>query len=218
MPNAVRLIRRVETFQWVERSECVKSVEEKGERRCLETRWDYDRRWVDEPVDSDRFTGPGRTRHRNPVVRFEDDSWNATGVRIGRFRIDAASVAGATDGRPFVPPLETLPRGLRPVDGWLFGGLDPFDPDVGDQRIRYEALVPGQLTVLGAVDGERLVPWTASDGSDIFVVSTGQKTAGQLFQVVHGRAAALTWTLRVLAVLLVAGAVVTAVLAWRRAA
>ncbi len=83
--NAVTLARSVEYYQWEETSRSEKRKLAGGGEETVTT-YSYERKWVDEPIDSSRFENI--SGHENSTAaRFEDETLTAPQVSFGAYEI-----------------------------------------------------------------------------------------------------------------------------------
>ncbi|HJU38770.1 MAG TPA: TMEM43 family protein, partial [Tahibacter sp.] len=81
--EALSLSRKVEMFQWVE-SKRTRTEKQAGGSEQRVTDYEYDKKWDDDVVDSDRFAQ--REGHRNPGrFPFESTRERADPVKVGDF-------------------------------------------------------------------------------------------------------------------------------------
>ena len=97
--NAIALIRNVEYYQWTERSE-EKKRQKLGGGEEIVTVYYYDQKWVDEPVDSNKFRDPaarsGKVNYT--YVQAKDRTVRATDVTFGPAKLPdflISSISGA---------------------------------------------------------------------------------------------------------------------------
>jgi hypothetical protein len=198
--NALALERKVEMYQWVQK-------EEKQERKKLGgstetvTTYTYSTEWTDSPVDSASFEET--SGHENPSFPFEGETWRAADVRLGAFHL-APELAGELDKKTDVPVGEAQLAGvdasvrdrLKAANQGFYLGAEPGSPKVGDVRVRFLVVEPGEASVVAAQRGDRLEPYHAEAGGDIGLVEYGTRTAEQMFQAARTANTALTWILR----------------------
>jgi hypothetical protein len=183
--GTLRLIRRVEMYQWQEKQESETRNRLGGGTETVTT-YSYSRAWVEGRVDSGRFRqGEGRT---NPTPRHESADWMAEGVRLGAFRL-------ATGQLQDIGATQTLPS---PVGGGntLYLGADPQNPRVGDLRISWMAARPEAISLVAAQIGEGFGPYATRAGDRLFLMVPERQPASSMFQAAEEGNAVLTWILR----------------------
>jgi hypothetical protein len=142
--NAAVLLRKVEMYQWRE--------------RCSGDDCAYEAVWSRQPIDSHKFRhGDG---HDNPAQRLADARFASGSIRVGAFSVDADLVAkGAVVDLPVhtadLPP--NLAASFSDANGTLYAGGDPAHPKVGEVRVSYAIVPPGNVELSGVQRGSTLV-------------------------------------------------------------
>lgn len=200
--RAVRLVRRVEMYQWKE-DQKTESRSNVGGSQTRTTTTSYERVWSDRPIDSSRFRQ--RDGHANPAMPVAGRTETATDARIGQFRADQQVIGlfgrsaeqklglGAEALAPFAARFGTR---ARLVDGAVYIGEDPQAPRIGDLRISYSVLPEGPVSLAGRQTGEGLSAYVARNGREVFLGETGTKAADVLFAHAHETNSLITWILR----------------------
>ena len=87
--GAIRLVRNVQMYQWVERTESVTRDKLGGGTETVTT-YKYEKDWSASLVDSSRFEHP--TDHINPATMpVSSDRWQANNVTLGGYRLSRQS-------------------------------------------------------------------------------------------------------------------------------
>ncbi|HVJ61843.1 MAG TPA: TMEM43 family protein, partial [Tahibacter sp.] len=108
--DGIALKRDVEMFQWIEKKD-TRTEKQLGGGEKRVTTYEYDKKWSDDRVDSDRFEH--RDGHRNPdKFPFESNRVRADPVRLGDFVLSAGYVDDIGNAQPLVPALDQLPPNL----------------------------------------------------------------------------------------------------------
>lgn len=166
----------------------------------------YEMDWSDTPQDASRFAQ--MNGHINPgpfpiqAQRFVSES-----VQLDGFTLDPALVHALPGSEPVAPDMKSLPGNLAASfalhDGALVTSAVPGDPRLGDLRVSWSEVPLQQVTIIARVDGDRLVAVPNADDGKGYEVNVGDSA---LLDMRPDMAAqpALTWPLRVLAVLLAA--------------
>jgi hypothetical protein len=195
---AVKLVREVEMFQWVESS--ARSSESKlGGSEVTTTTYEYTTEWRSDLVDSSGFQSPNG--HDNPrVMPFEARTWTAASVKLGAFELASSQVARLSRREPLaaVSAPGSLPEGARVHDGAVFFGSDPASPRVGEARVRFYVVRPGPVSVVARQVGFSFEPYRAEAGGSVFLIEEGIASADAMFQGAEAANATLTWGLRLL--------------------
>lgn len=134
--TAAVLLRNVELYQWRE--------------HCAGSACNYDTGWG-APADSRKFREA--KGHENPPAPFAAAVFVAPGLKLGAFGVDAALlvVQQAPQAHPVsdagLPP--NLAASFSAVNGALYAGGDPAQPQVGMLRVSYRVVPLGAATLEG---------------------------------------------------------------------
>ncbi|MGE4220581.1 MAG: TMEM43 family protein [Alphaproteobacteria bacterium] len=196
--QALRLVRIVEMYQWVEDRE-TRTVKQLGGGEREETVYRYRTEWRDAPVDSAAFKLAAE--HRNPPMRFRGSAFQAADIAVGAFRLGSRfrdMLYGETD----FPLADAVQAGLPPslaaefqVSGTELVKGDPASPQVGDLRVRYTWIAPTQISVVGRQDGANLGPYRTKTGT-LELLSMEAADADTMFAAAEDENTILTWLLR----------------------
>jgi hypothetical protein len=179
-PNALRLRREVEMYQW---------TEHKSDKQI-----EYRREWSSSTHDSSSFKAP--QGHQNPPFPFKDAGFVQADAPLGAFVVDQRVLDDVHPLHSWPVPDGTQPAGgFRVIDGQLYRGGDSSAPKVGDVRVSYEIAPAGPLTVVAGQTGNRLLPFTIT-GDGVAYARTGTFTAAEMFQFARDEERILTWVLR----------------------
>lgn len=199
--DGVRLVRRVEMYQWREeaRSETVTKV---GGGEETATTYDYVKAWVDEPQDSSRFRVPGG--HENPPMEIRSQRFQLRDARLGAFELDAPILDRIGGERPLALTREQIVaigetaggRLVSLVDKGAYLGIDPTSPQIGDYRISYTVAPLGMISVIAGQAGAKFVPYKTSVGNEILLVEEGVIAADAMFASAQAENRLLKWILR----------------------
>lgn len=193
--GAVRIQRSVEMYQWREdrRSETRTNL---GGAQETTTTYTYTRGWSAQPIDSSRFRQPeGRF---NPPMRYAERETVAPEARLGARRLTGPQLAGFGEARPIALDAATFlpPAGARVIDGGLYLGRDPADPQIGDLRIRFAQAPAGPASVVAQQAGDGFAAYQTRAGDRIMMLRAGEMPAAQMFQQAEAANSVLTWVLR----------------------
>lgn len=186
--DALRLDRVVEMYQWREFSQGT------GDNRTD----NYEAVWAEGRIPSERFRD--RMRHTNPPApgiasaRLYPDE-----VALGAYAVAPALLDRLPASEPVAAPgREVFVEGrvLR-GEGSAFLTGSATRPEIGDVRVRFNAVPVGEISVLAGLDGSTLRPWTAPNGGLIAMAEPGLRTANQMFATAYRENALWTWAVRV---------------------
>lgn len=164
------LIRHVEMFQWRE-------IVVGGQPY-------YELEWVDRPVDSDRFVHPAG--HANPGgFRIAGRQFDAGEVRVGGLRLSPALLHALPGSERIAPDPQALPPNLAAsfslADGYLVTSAHPESPRLGDLRVSWEAVPAQEVTLVGRINGDQLVPATDAPDGKGYEVQVGDRPLVDVF-------------------------------------
>lgn len=198
--TAIKLIREVEMYQWVE----VEKSEEKtsvGGTTETTTTYTYEKEWRDNPVDSTRFKVT--SGHGNPrEMKYRSSTLMAEGVTMGAFDLPAflvSRISGATQ-----LPVETLDKAAEEIkttarlhESGVYFGANPGSPAVGDLRISFLTVPTGPISVVAQQAGKSFVSLRTATGGELYLLENGMVSAEDMFRMAHERNKFLTWGIRV---------------------
>jgi hypothetical protein len=200
--QAVKLLRKVEMYQWVEeeKSETKKKL---GGGEETVTTYTYDKQWAADRVDSSEFKhGEG---HENPEAPYASQTFVADPVKVGAHKLSAEQLGQLNSEVAFALPADAatkLPADLQEsvsvADGRFYIGADPAQPALGDTRISYALVKPAAVSLAAVQTGDSFSAYQAKEGDSILLVQEGMHTAAQMFQKAQDDNATLTWILRLI--------------------
>lgn len=200
--QAVRLVRKVEMYQWKEERR-TENRSNAGGSQTRTTTYTYERTWSDRPVSSQNFRQ--RDGHQNPAMPITGRSEMASGAMLGGFRADSRVIGlfGSSSERRLdvtqaqLGAFQNRFSGRAQLnDGGVYVGSDPGNPQIGDLRITYSVLPEGPASIVARQNGDGFGPYTASNGREVFLGATGVRTAQELYQGAHETNRIITWVLR----------------------
>jgi len=193
--SAVRLRRKVEMYQWSEKSE-TKTEKQIGGSEVKKTVYTYDKAWSDHLINSSSFHDPG---HGNPTaLPYGSQDWTASKVALGAFALTGSLVAQMDAFQPFaakaVPP--ALSGKVKLADGSFYQGADPANPQVGDARVSFQTVAPQTVSVVSKQSGSTFEPYMTKVGRTLDMLSVGSHGADEMFATAMANNRTLTWVLR----------------------
>ncbi len=197
---AVKLIRQVEMYQWVEVERSETRNKTGGGTETVKT-YSYEKQWRDKPVDSSRFKVAND--HRNPgEMKYRSTTITADAVALGAFTLPPFLVAKIGGARAFaVESLEAAAEAVRAsariAAGGVYFGSDPNAPAVGDLRVRFSSVPTGPVSVVAQQSGTTFVPYRTQTGGTVDLLEPGSVGAADMFQMAQDRNKFLTWGIRV---------------------
>lgn len=201
--DGVRLIRSVDMFQWLE-STSTETRRNLGGSETRVTTYSYAPGWSDRHHDSSRFEEAAD--HQNPAMVHERRSISVDRANLGAFSLDRNVLDRISGAQPFPIPathVETLRDVLGDnaevsvVDGAIYLGANPAQPQIGDYRIRYELVPLGTISVIGRQQENGISAYRTEAGDSLLIVEVGNRPAQEMFDSAASRNSVLTWGLRV---------------------
>ena len=195
-PQAVRLERQVEMFQWQEHSNSQTQKSVGGSSSSTtQTTYDYQRVWSDRAIDSATFHA--HSGHANPPMPLSHLISDAADVRLGPYRLDAAVLDHLAPETPVALPEDApLPAGWQRGDAGLFHGHDPMAPSVGDVRVTFRSVPAGAASIIAGQHADGLAAYQAPDGSAIALATAGTVSAPAMLSAERSQVRILAWILR----------------------
>lgn len=199
--GAVMIQRKVEMYQWVEKSESRSETKLGGSQETVTT-YTYTREWKSGREDSGDFRQP--EGHENPELPVANQSFAVDSAKVGAFAVSGESVAalGApTDLRlteADVDRAEQVLSGQVHLDrAGFYVGMNPAQPRVGDLRIRYSRADLPEASFVAAQSEGWLKPFIASNGREIFLSAAEKSSAAELFDTAQSENTMIMWLIRV---------------------
>jgi len=199
--DALKLIRNVEMYQWVEDK---KSEEKKklGGGTETVTTYDYKKEWSGEAVDSASFRHP--EGHENPgALPVESETVTADPITLGAFTLAPEQVEklGGEVDLPIgeeqkAQILEGQREGVRVDNGRFYLGAAPSSPQVGDARVSFQVVEPGPRSLVARQVGDTFESYQTQAGDAILLLEDGTKSAAAMFQTAQDANRMMTWILR----------------------
>lgn len=207
-PGAVSLSRKVEMYQWKEKSSSETTTKLGGGEETVAI-YEYIKEWSDEAIDSSKFKVTDG--HANPPLILKSDDFAVASGDLGAFSLTGKQVSGLGDRKPVALAEADAMRikehvaPTRPAhvdQGTVFIGYDATRPWIGDLRISYAAASLPEVSAAGAQKSNGLADYTTSNGQTIFLVQSGIVTAAQMFADAQTGNTILTWVLRAVGLLM----------------
>ncbi|WP_207540191.1 TMEM43 family protein [Sabulicella rubraurantiaca] len=193
-PNAIRLVRRVEMYQWRERQHSETRTRVGGGQETVTT-YSYSREWSSSAIDSNRFRQI--EGHRNPPMNLSSREFVATNARLGPYVVSEEHIQGFGNPQRLAPDPSALtdrPR-QQVIDGQVFVG-DPAAPQVGDLRITFSLVPSGPASLIAQQAGEGFAPYQTHAGDRLFLLRPGTLPPEAMIQAAEQFNQILTWILR----------------------
>ena len=229
--NAIKLDRDVEYYQVQETSSST-TKEKLGGGTETVTTYDYKNGWSSTRINSSEFKDE-KYRGVNIVLSdVEDQAWVAENVTFGAYRLPSELIRSISGDKPVELSLgEDVVKNMNKVaatvkkdtavllaqaalkdykyvhvnNNVVYIGADPMNPQIGDVRITFTKVLPGDVSVLAKVAGDTFTKHTDKNGKSLETLSMGIKGMDEMFSSERSTNKMWTWLLRILGFFLVAG-------------
>ncbi len=201
------LERGVEMYQWKEISQTATASETgsssssgSGEGSSSKTTYVYEKVWSNQLIPSASFKEPAG--HSNPgEMPVAAKQWLSQDAMLGAFRFPTGLIGRLPGAEDLIITNndyryeESQPYTLR--NGVLYLGAAPDEPAIGDVRVSWKILRPGEASVIARQVRDSFEPFTTKAGTRIEMVEPGILSAEFMFAGAEAANKALTWGLRV---------------------
>ncbi|HEV3074565.1 MAG TPA: TMEM43 family protein [Thermoanaerobaculia bacterium] len=199
--QAIKLIRKVEMYQWQEKKKSETRKKLGGGTETVTT-YSYDKAWLPTVANSSAFHEPNG--HQNPdSMPIASATTLADPVHLGAFKLSKEQLDKLDETEPLrvdQPPTGPLSQDsrspLKLADGGYYRGADPTSPQVGDARIRFEIVNPKTVSTVGVQTGDTFAAYQARAGGTVLLVAAGSHGAAEMFKAAQDANKTLTWVLR----------------------
>lgn len=199
--QALKLQRKVETYQWEETSHSEEKKNMGGDTETVTT-YNYEKVWSSKHIDSSTFKKT--SGHQNPEKwRYQSEIWTANPISIGQYQLSETH-KGSINNFQDLPLQKTidLPKGTAQNSDGFYYGKDERSPKIGDQQISFKYIPAQTYSVIGNLAGATLTEHIASNGHSIALLQAGTHTADAMFEKAKSDNATLTWVIRLVGSLL----------------
>lgn len=194
--KALRLDRHVEMYQWVEKKETHERKKVGGGTEKTTT-YTYSKEWSDRSNDSSGFKQS--SGHQNPQFPVAARQFKATPIHVGAFTLPDDLVDNLKGEHPTQLPADFKPAGheefKKDGSGLLKGSS--ANPQVGDTRITWEQVDPGEVSLLGKQTDATLSPYVTKTNTQLLMLEMGHKAPDEMFAAAESANQVLTWIIRV---------------------
>lgn len=204
--NAIRLVRNVEYYQWVEHASST-TKDKVGGGQETTTTYTYSKEWVGGPVDSGSFKDPDYQSSNYVRTSVSDNTVTAAKVDFGAYVLPPALVGAIPASTPVNLPA-SIANGVDTfVDGsTVYYGENPQVPAVGDVRVSFSEADGGTASIIGQVVGNTFEPFKHKNGKSLMVLKMGTHSQESMFEAQKSANKTILWVLRILGILLVIAA------------
>ena len=195
--NAIKLIRKVEMYQWKETTKRKTRKKLGGGKKTVKT-YSYSKTWSSNLISSSTFKRPGG--HHNPdSMPYRSREFVAAKVILGDFELSRSLVEKIGRTTPLsVADLADI-EGISDASyhgNSIYIGNDPASPQIGDIRITYRIVEPTDVSVVSRQTGNSFQPYRAEAGGTIDMLSIGLISAENIFNTAQQSNTMWTWIFR----------------------
>ena len=213
--NAMKLTRRVEYYQWVQKSSS-ESKDKIGGSTETTTTYTYEPAWCDSPVNSNEFKDPDY-KGKNFVLRAVDNlEQTAANVSFGAYRLSPGIIARISGDEPVNPSLTEAQQKqlltnvsdstvvVTVSGGQVYIGSDPAAPRIGDVRITFTQVTsPKTISLLQKVVNGTFENYVAKNGRQFSKVEMGTVSAANMIENQKTANKTWLWIFRIIGIILV---------------
>lgn len=193
--RAIHLSRNVEMYQW---------VEEEEENSEGHKHYEYHRQWHPNRVNSSGFHNSG---YSNPPLKFSSKHLTADTARVGAYTLNQV-LKGYMDNWQSIELneaaiLETLgadsDQQFKVEDKYLYwavNGPQPSSPEIGDIRMRFQVVLPSDVSLVAKLTGNTFDEYTTSNGEGVQRLYVGKFSAEEVMQKLMTENIIMAWVLR----------------------
>ncbi len=202
-PNALKLKRQVEMYQW-EEQQSSKTEKKLGGKEETVTTYSYQKTWSPRVIASSQFKKPDG--HVNPTqMPYESHTQEANVISLKAFKLSPGlkSQLNAWEALPAQESdLSNLSSELgdraKISGGNIFIGKNPTSPEVGDLKISFATVQPATVSVIAQQKDDSFHPYKTKQDTHIEMLSIGEVTAADMFEGAQSANRTMTWILRAL--------------------
>ena len=211
--TGIGLEREVEMYQWRENSSTETKKKVGGSEEKITT-YTYEKAWSSSAINSSTFqerVDPQTQEQRiNPgAIPYEETKQKAKNVNVGAFKLTDDQISRI--GTPISyslkedQPLPNIPNIARMANGFYIsknGTSSLAAPVVGDIKVTFKIIAQQDISICSVQTGESFKPYKAKNGKSIDLLSSGIKTADEMFESAQKGNVFLTWLIRIIGFIL----------------
>lgn len=206
--QALKLKRLVEMYQWKEKSES-KTNKKLGGGTETVTDYSYRQDWSDTLIRAESFEYP--EGHDNPVsMPYLSAMQAADQVSLGAFTLSRSLAGKINNFEPLLissekPLPEALESTATVLNGGYYIGTNSAAPQIGDVRVKFEVVKPGQVSVVAKQVGNSFEPYLTQASGTIELLQVGAHSAEAMIKAAEASNRMMTWLLRLIGFVLMMG-------------
>lgn len=192
--QAIRLKRVVEMYQWDE-------TEHKDDDR---TTYSYSKGWYEGRINSNSFHDAG---YDNPQPAYDSEDTMADMVHVGAYQLPQDLLRSMKRWASIKPNQAAIQEtagnevgGSFEVSGewayWSKQTPEPTDPEVGDLRIGFQMIPPGDVSLMARLTNNSFSAFKTSNGESIKCLYDGSLTKEEVVDRQRTENTIMAWILR----------------------
>ncbi|PKQ60236.1 hypothetical protein BZG02_20235 [Labilibaculum filiforme] len=215
--NALKLQRKVEMYQWIEKKDQEKEKELGGSEKTT-TVYNYVKEWEESIIKSNDFKHT--EGHSNPTsFPYSEYTQTVSKASMGEFNISSYLLASMNSYVPFsINSVDSIkyPNARITNEGnanigtntnlikkIFIGKGSSSSPQVGDVKVWFEIVKSGdEYSIISQQIGNTFEPYSTSTGTSIQIISKGIQSAESMFNAAQKSNTIVTWLLKLLGFLL----------------
>jgi len=218
--TGVKLVRKVEYYQWVEKSNSTTKDKVGGSQETTTT-YTYEKKWVSAPVSSEEFRDPEYQGANRIKIAVDDLRQTAENVTFGAYRLNKSQIASISGEQPYVfseidteritnelfkeECLADTTLAVKIQNNVVSFGRKSGVPEIGDVRVTFTKVLPCDVSLIAKVSGDTFDSYKAKNGKSFDLLQTGVLSADRMYEGQHSANKMWLWILRFLGIFLVIG-------------
>ena len=225
--NAIKIIRKVQYYQWVEIKHMEEWEDSDGETQRKIT-YSYEKQWTDEPVNSAKFIDSKYHSSNHVINEIKNMEKYADVVNWGAYELPEF-LKNVADG---VAPIEiklseaTKEKWNRTLEqvaakytsqaisgvkseyihliriNTVHLGVDPAVPLIGDIRVEISYIPPGRdMSIIAQTQGNTFTEYTARNGKTFFSARSGVVSLEKMLEEESDNSSNMAWAIRIMGIL-----------------
>ena len=216
---AIKLRSDVEYYQYIENAH-EETKDKIGGGQETVTTYTYEKAWVGSPVNSTAFHEADHPSNERPIVATPAEvNLTASTVTFGAYTLPTALKSQMDDDETFgIQVDEAVAARFNSEAQKLYGdsennyfhivgntiylGRSSANPEIGDCRISYTRVLPGEVSIIAKVNGNTFESYTAKNGKSFETLYTGTHSLDEMIASEKAGNKAMCWFLRLLGIIL----------------
>ncbi len=220
--NAIKLQATPEYYQYVEQKHEEHKDKVGGGEEVITT-YTYEKQWVYSRQNSANFADPDYQNANNrPSIYPEmtSESLQAQNVAFGAYRLPASLIGQMSNSVPFEVTISDekiaeINKAAKTLyndqssdyisisNNVIYLGRNSSTPEIGDMRITYTEVLPGEVSIISKVVGDTFEAYhSEKNDKDFNVLSEGSHSKTEMIATAKSQNKMLAWALRILGILL----------------